>query len=113
MAPESIAIIVAVSIIILLLAIFLGVYLWKSESPPVVNTGAPTQEVIPGDPTEIITTYPGGYKTIQYGDEAPVPYGQEKFQPYMSVLTESIFRSDASFDEPLSKEDNPPIGNYD
>jgi hypothetical protein len=56
---------------------------------------------------------PGGTLT-QYGDETPVSAEEdEHFQPYMSILTNDVFRSDASFDPPLSKPEHEIYGNYD
>ena len=36
----------------------------------------------------------------------------ESFQPYMSVLKDNIFRSDAAFDDELSKPESEIYGNY-
>lgn len=64
---------------------------------------------LPG--TTVITTPLGS--VTQYGDETPVSASEdEHFQPYMSVLANDVYRSDASFDVPLSKPEPEIYGNY-
>ena len=70
------------------------------------TAGAPA---LPG--TTTITT-PGGSLT-QYGQETPVSNTEdEHFQPYMSVLTNDMYRSDAAFDDPLGRDEPEIYGNY-
>jgi hypothetical protein len=77
----------------------------------VVATSPETADspTIPG--TTIISTADGDL--IQYGDETPISANEdEHFQPYMSVLTNDIYRSDAAFDPDLSKDEHEIYGNY-
>ncbi len=63
---------------------------------------------LPG--TTVIST--AGGNLTQYGDETPVVEGDEHFQPYMSILTNDMYRSDAAFDPDLSKDEPEIYGNY-
>lgn len=45
-------------------------------------------------------------------DNRPRSSATEAFSPYPSILANDTYRSDPSFDIPLSKQDDPPTGNY-
>lgn len=121
--------IIIASVIALVILIGFAVWYFRAPQPkpvpdPVLTPVAPSitysvavagtaetadSPALPG--TTIITT-PGGTLT-QYGQETPVSASEdEHFQPYMSVLTNDMYRSDASFDEPLSKDEPEIYGNY-
>jgi hypothetical protein len=119
-------IIIAIAVVILLIIAGSYWYFYRTpepESAPVLarapaitytNVVAATPETadspaLPG--TTIIST--AGGNLIQYGDETPVSSDEdEHFQPYMSVLTNDMYRSDAAFDSDLSKDESEIYGNY-
>ena len=95
---------IIIGIVVVIMVIVVGISIKRSSKVP---KGPIVPPVIGG-----IGTTVNGKTTIQYGDETPESVNlTEHFEPYMSVLANDIFRSDASFD--IGKLDKPPMGNYE
>lgn len=88
-----------------------------APSPPTITyktavAATPETAGSPVLPGTTIISAPGGTLT-QYGQETPVSASEdEHFQPYMSILTNDMYRSDAAFDDPLGKDEPEIYGNY-
>lgn len=121
-------IIIAV-VVTLIVVMILGTIYWYATAVPVVvvvpktapaltyntiSSGTPETSSAPALPGTIVISNSAGQSVTQYGDETPVSASEdEHFQPYMSVLTNDVFRSDAAFDAPLSRHEQEIFGNYD
>lgn len=128
-------IVIGVIVVVVLLLLGSGYWYFGSESTPApapapatTATDAPvpagpTYTTISAGTTETKTTQamPGttiitdasGQTMVQYGQETPVSMEEtEAFQPYMSVLTNDMYRSDAAFDDPLGPPEMELHGNY-